>query len=496
MSGRFFTTRALRVHRFTKFLVCLSVLSALVVKSATAQSPCGTHLPQELQSWWSARLATLQTTSARPTSTLYVPVQFHLVGTDSGAGAFPHYDAYRLLCELNTRFAPLNMRFFMEAPPRTISNTLYYNPTLPYINAMANAHNSPRACNIYLVNNMAGICGLAYFPGSGPVGGRGAVVIKKSCAGEGSVTITHEVGHYFSLPHTFEDWDGPNAEAVDGSNCATKGDGFCDTRADHLDYRWTCPYTGTATDFNGDAYHPDSSLYMGYSIEPCPQRFSGEQQAAILFSRATDRSYLDSVAVPADFAPASVALISPADGSGSVGHSGTLFSWTTSTSPVEYNLRIRPASATDWSAPTVNLFTTTTSAVVEGLTPGEAYAWKVIPLSPYGSCTPPDSVVSEVRTFSAVLGAGDVREPCLMRLEASAGWMGDRSSPGLALNACASGTVRLRLLDAGGRTLWSEEKAVVEGVQRIQFPVAPLPPGVYVVLVTAAGQTAAVKLVL
>ena len=68
------------------------------------------------------------------------------------------------------------------------------------------------------------------------------------CANNGS-TLPHEVGHFYGLPHTHDQGN----ELVNGSNCATAGDNFCDTPADpNLSgvVNSSCVYTGTATDAN------------------------------------------------------------------------------------------------------------------------------------------------------------------------------------------------------------------------------------------------------
>ncbi len=40
------------------------------------------------------------------------------------------------------------------------------------------------------------------------------VFILNSYANGGSTTITHELGHFFTLPHTFYGWEGTNARAL------------------------------------------------------------------------------------------------------------------------------------------------------------------------------------------------------------------------------------------------------------------------------------------
>ncbi|MBL4654232.1 MAG: T9SS type A sorting domain-containing protein, partial [Bacteroidia bacterium] len=139
-----------------------------------------------------------------------------------------------------------------------------------------------------------GLCG--YFSWGGD-----AVVIANGCGLPGGTTITHELGHYFYLPHTFSGWEGydPNGtdepwevEFVDGSNCTEAGDNFCDTPADFVSDRWSCPYGFDRLDPNGDPFHPDSSLYMSYASDACTDRFSTEQIAAMLYTIVTYRTDL------------------------------------------------------------------------------------------------------------------------------------------------------------------------------------------------------------
>ena len=74
-------------------------------------------------------------------------------------------------------------------------------------------------------------------------------------------------------------------ERVDGVNCDIAGDGFCDTPADYLNYRWNCNNQGlsnvTQTDPLGEKLKSDGSLIMSYSSDVCSYRFSEEQIAAM-----------------------------------------------------------------------------------------------------------------------------------------------------------------------------------------------------------------------
>ncbi len=95
----------------------------------------------------------------------------------------------------------------------------------------------------------------------------------------GITVLAHELGHYFSLIHTFGDnntkYDFPTGELVTrgvGANCSTQGDRICDTPADpqglpntNLD-PFSCIYSGTATDRNGVKFMPMTNNFMAYAF--------------------------------------------------------------------------------------------------------------------------------------------------------------------------------------------------------------------------------------
>jgi hypothetical protein len=119
--------------------------------------------------------------------------------------------------------------------------------------------------NIYFVSILPDVCGVC----TGSVGSatNATIFIKK----ENCVTarvLAHELGHFFSLAHTFE---GSGTENVDGSNCATAGDQICDTPADPYvfpepmeQYVQDCRFINEKTDANGEYYNPDLGNIMSY----------------------------------------------------------------------------------------------------------------------------------------------------------------------------------------------------------------------------------------
>ncbi|MBN8678522.1 MAG: hypothetical protein J0M29_09875 [Chitinophagales bacterium] len=100
--------------------------------------------------------------------------------------------------------------------------------------------------------------------------------------------LSHELGHYFGLPHTFLDpptqyvHDFAHPVFINGVKytCKQTGDGFCDTPADLetlCSANADCIVTCTVPDPLGVAYSPDVTNIMSYYTE-CANRFSLEQQ--------------------------------------------------------------------------------------------------------------------------------------------------------------------------------------------------------------------------
>lgn len=155
-----------------------------------------------------------------------------------------------------------------------------------------NLYCTPKAINMFFVKTIedpAGVAGYAPLATSLPANPNDIIVIQKSSAAAGLV-ITHELGHFFGLYHTFETQFG--AELVDGSNCATAGDRICDTEADIDPGTGTvpCPYTGVSKDLAGNFYMPPVGNIMAY--HSCKCKFTTGQYNRMAFVFLNFRKYL------------------------------------------------------------------------------------------------------------------------------------------------------------------------------------------------------------
>lgn len=145
-----------------------------------------------------------------------------------------------------------------------------------------------RYLNFYLVtdlfNNNFGcsLAGYAYFPGA-PCSVDGIVQESRYWNSIGGTVVTaHEVGHYFSLNHTF------NGGCTNG-NCLTDGDRICDTPPDNSASFAPCNTNSCNTDIPD--LPDDNSNYMDYSS--CSQmHFTAGQKVRMVAALETARKSL------------------------------------------------------------------------------------------------------------------------------------------------------------------------------------------------------------
>jgi hypothetical protein len=388
------------------FLLLTSLL--LASTSGQAQSltnECGTgDAPAEVRAYIQSLDYSIDQTEDYPV--INIPVTIHIVRSSAGAGGFLESSAYATICDLNNRMASSGMFFYVPAQVQFINEDDYYsaNNYGPLFD-MIDIHNVPRTMNVYYTNlaNMS-LCGFAFYPNSGPGGfqNNGAVVMSFACSQPNGTTLTHEVGHFFSLPHTFDRTStnptGNNAELVTrntnepfprlSANCNTAGDGFCDTPADFIGSRWSCPTSLQQLDLNGDTFDPDSSYYMSYSSDVCMSRFSTQQILAMrgtLASLSASRGYLLTTPMPNyPVLNTGPATLYPST-SDTVVPETLVFRWMSIPGATLYRIR-----AYVLNFKVIDTLTADTSYAVYGRTirPNREHSWEVQALNPAELCAP------------------------------------------------------------------------------------------------------------
>lgn len=259
-------------------------------ENETPANYCGTKPGKT--AWLKAYQKNRQSKVSKPrgNETIYMPMTVTILTNDNGGADYSVSKVMDEICQLNKDFQAANIYFFLNEPIRFIANTKWNNhKTYQEADGLFD-NNVENTVNTYYATSAAGNCGYDW-TGVG-------IVLAKGCMGAESHTWAHEMGHELSLPHTFVGWEGNTysasnvptevngieVEFADGSNCGSAGDGFCDTPADYLNYRWTCTNGKSISQLNdpkGAKFQVDGTLFMSYSNDACMNRFSNEQMEAM-----------------------------------------------------------------------------------------------------------------------------------------------------------------------------------------------------------------------
>lgn len=387
-----------------KLLVSVSLAFFSLTTAMAQQAPanyCGTteYSPQQEASIKEVQEHMGSSLLAKPEITYFLPVQFHIVGRDDGSGKADLSLVLESLCTVNEQYEGSGIQFYLAAKVNFIDNTDYFAHDYQTGSVMMQQNNVSDKINVYIALEVAGNCG--YF---NPMAD--GIAVAKSCLKEPSTTLSHELGHFLSLPHTFHGWESGTPavhkqERADGSNCKNAGDGFCDTSADYVPERWLCPYSGEVlTDPIGDTVIPDETQIMSYSSDVCQTQFSTEQQAAMRFYVKNYKQGLAASFVPYNGPVSMPSLLEPVDNEQQVPSNQANFSWNSVEHAFGYQIQISRFSAMVNN--TIDQTVLDTTFTTGELLSGVDYYWRVRPLARRNTCT--EFTASEGFTVSQPTG--------------------------------------------------------------------------------------------
>lgn len=204
--------------------------------------------------------------------TKYIPVQFQVITTATGAGNVTDQQLADQLSVLNNAYAGSGFQFTHRGTTRT-RNTTWYNgcakSSVERSMKRALAVDPAHTLNFYSCGLGSGLLGYATFPWYYAESSymHGVVVLNQSLPGgsatnyNGGDTGTHEVGHYLALYHTFQ------------GGCADPGDYVADTPAE-ASPAFGCPVNRDTCP--SDGLDPITN-FMDYTYDSCMDTFTTDQ---------------------------------------------------------------------------------------------------------------------------------------------------------------------------------------------------------------------------
>lgn len=241
---------------------------------------CGTKEPTVEHQMISKHLAVQEAIAQasnfeRKRAPIVVDTYFHIVASSNKTedGWIPEQQMEDQLAVMNANFAPNGISFNLIDTTRTI-NEEWANDWDELAMKQALRKGGYDSLNVYFQKSIGGNLGYCYFPtevvnGSTQFFLDGCSILYTTVPGGGETnydegkTVTHEVGHWFGLYHTFQ------------GGCNGAGDSVADTPAQSSPTsgcpigRDSCP-----TQPGIDPIHN----YMDYSYDPCYEEFTAGQE--------------------------------------------------------------------------------------------------------------------------------------------------------------------------------------------------------------------------
>lgn len=482
------------------FFILLSIFSIALF----AQQDLGFCGTTEGKSEWLVQYQKHTHQFEKSDETLNLPIQIHLVGSDNSTGFFKMDKVLKAFCTLNEDFVEANISFYMANEPHYISNTTFNNHDFGGGYDMMDQNNYSNVINCYIVQDPAGNCGYSVYS-------RG-IALAKSCLGPNDHTWAHEVGHFLSLPHTFYGWEGDeptynepaptqingvDVEKVDGSNCADAADGFCDTAADYLSYRWSCDNDGFSLvqqmDPTGSGFKSDGSFIMSYASDECSNRFSQEQIDAMRANAEFDRSYLLGQASPEGAVPAeAVILTSPVSGEQTLHpNEGITFSWEAMDNVTKYIVEINPFPI--FSEVLYQYETNEPQLTIYGdLDPGRNYYWHVLGYNDWSTC----GTFSDIASFRTGTTTATIEHILHQNVAIAPNPVGVNEKVILYFSEASLAVQNIQLLNANGQLVSNIGGVNYEGKKVIEFTLpADVSAGFYFLNIVSNNQRHQLKLI-
>ncbi|MCH2021761.1 MAG: zinc-dependent metalloprotease [Saprospiraceae bacterium] len=449
----------------------------------------------------------------------YIPLSIHNVAGDAnGLGKTSEQTILGFLCGLNAIYADQDVQFFIHnAIHNRVSTFIYNNAATTTARAHMMSYKINNTVNLIIgassMNQVA-----SWYDGFGDF-----VFLLQSMLTIEAKTEAHEIGHFFSLPHTFYGWESVDAEATYGgqnvpstigsgwgafypesvprsggqSNCSWAADGFCDTEADYYSDRINCPYNPTMNDPYGNSLDPDETNMMSYALDHCVDNFTSEQQTAIAIDIAS-RTWVTNTPNSTAVVTGVPSVISPQSNSqlGPISNSTLRLDWSDVSGATWYYLEVVGTMIPGIWIPNTNdviyrgivytgsYFDLPTSNLVAG----SRYAWRIKGLNSSSTCAP----ISSYNIFEAVTSVTDIKDLPIekqMSFKVNSNPISTSFIP-FSLYAAEDVLGSIKIFSMDGREVLALNKEMIsQGHSLLQVPAENLVNGMYTaILITDRGQ--------
>jgi len=451
----------------------------------------------------------------------YIPVSFHSVSNTAGEGAATEGQIIDFLCGLNGLYLDQDIQFFIynQINFRT-SNAVDLDCESNASSSAMNGWKVNGTLNITIGRSLNNAVSSWYSPWAD------YIFLLKQMMTPQAKTEAHEIGHFFTLPHTFYGWEGTDVSGYNGqcvpssigsgwsqfnpeavartgpnANCNSAGDGFCGTPADYISDRTYCPYIMYAYGPNCDTLVPDESNIMSYAMDACVSTFSYDQKAAIAMDVAARNWVSNTPGSTVDLATQPpVTPVSPVNNGllGSISNPTVRLEWTPTTGATAYHVEVYGTMLPPfylvnysdviyegilWTGPT-HLDIPTSSMIA-----GKRYAWSVTPMSNYSTCASASPYYHFDATTSVTTSIKDLPIEQQMTFEVNSNPITTTDIP-LTIYSAEEIVGSIRVYSMDGREVISANKQQLpQGESLIQLPADNMPNGMYIaVLFTDRGQ--------
>ena len=442
----------------------------------------------------------------------YIPVKFHLTATNEGTGRIEWNHVLNQLCVLNSEFAESNIIFYMSGGFNFIDVTnIFENPATS--NSLMVARKDSKSVNVFITENadQQGVglgTVLGYYSPQGDY-----VVVRKQELINKSNTLSHEIGHFFSLRHTFYGWEGapydknihgekvtfnfvPNGvpgvpvELMNQSNCSTAADMICDTPPD-FNFGASvnnCVFNLTVFDRNDDRVIPMRNNQMSYFSACDTFRFTPGQTSRMLINfNSSGRSNLRSGYIPVtDTIRGEVVVRMPAAGATVPVFDGVQLDWDDVPGASHYLIEIRGAGQY------YPYIVSQSELYVTDLRRNQFYTWSIRPFNETYAC-----YAARTSTFRTGAGTVSTTDPGFIK---SLNLYPNPSVPNegvrLELTSDISTQGSISVISADGKVVFNQTILLQYGKNTLSVPAFPEGAGLYVIKVSTKEGTAVRKLII